>query len=460
MSELPPGWAWTDTATVAKVQGGIQKQPKRRPAVNHYPFLRVANVMRGRLDLREVHEIELFNGELEKFRLRVGDLLVVEGNGSPDQIGRAACWRGDIEDCVHQNHLIRVRPSEAIDSKYLTHYWNASRTTEYLRSVASSTSGLYVLTAAKVRSVSIPLPPLGEQQRIVAAIDEQFSRLDAGAAALERARQNLKRMRAAVLEAAVSGALVEASAQEWERCALGDLLEDIHAGKSFKCEERPAGPDEWGVVKVSAMTWGEFREHENKTVVGGRTIDPRLEIRPGDLLVSRANTVDYVGAVVLVRDCRRQLLLSDKSLRLVPNSRVLPDWLVISLRAGSARRYIESVATGTSDSMRNISQPKLKALEITLPPLDVQDQLVAEVGRMMSLIEHLEKSLVASRRSEQALRASILSSAFSGSLVSQSVSDEPASALLARIEAERVSFNFQKSARTRKPRTPWEGVVV
>jgi type I restriction enzyme, S subunit len=180
MSDLPEGWEWVTAGSVAEVQGGIQKQPKRRPIANRYPFLRVANVPRGRLDLSDIHEVELFNGEIERYRLQSGDLLVVEGNGSPDQIGRAAQWLGEIENCVHQNHLIRVRPTAAIDPRYLSYYWNASQTTNYLRSVASSTSGLYVLTASKVRSVRIPLPPLGEQLRIVAAIEEQFSRLDAG----------------------------------------------------------------------------------------------------------------------------------------------------------------------------------------------------------------------------------------------------------------------------------------
>ncbi len=152
MNDLPAGWLWTDAGTVAEVQGGIQKQPKRRPSLNHYPFLRVANVLRGKLSLGEVHEVELFAGELEKFQLQDGDLLVVEGNGSPEQVGRAARWRGEIKNCVHQNHLIRVRPTPAIDSKYLTYYWNSPQTALYLRSIASSTSGLYVLSAKKIKS--------------------------------------------------------------------------------------------------------------------------------------------------------------------------------------------------------------------------------------------------------------------------------------------------------------------
>ena len=106
LPELPEGWAWATVAQLAEIQGGIQKQPKRAPADNPFPFLRVANVLRGSLDLQEVHKIDLFSGELDKLRLFSGDLLIVEGNGSPSQIGRMAIWKGEIEDCVHQNHII------------------------------------------------------------------------------------------------------------------------------------------------------------------------------------------------------------------------------------------------------------------------------------------------------------------------------------------------------------------
>lgn len=134
---------------VAEVKGGIQKQSKRKPVMNKYPFLRVVNVPRGNLDLAEIHEVELFDGELDHYRLRMGDLLVVEGNGSAEQIGRAAMWRDEIADCVHQNHLIRVRPGAELDPTYLELVWNAPATAEQLRRAASSTSGLHTLSTAK-----------------------------------------------------------------------------------------------------------------------------------------------------------------------------------------------------------------------------------------------------------------------------------------------------------------------
>ncbi len=124
-TSLPPGWTIVSVREIAEVSGGIIKNPKRLPRKNAIPFLRVANVMRDQLDLREVHEIEVFDGELGRLRLQRGDLLVVEGNGSPDQIGRSALWDGSIDPCVHQNHLIRVRPGNKILPEYLNIFWNA-----------------------------------------------------------------------------------------------------------------------------------------------------------------------------------------------------------------------------------------------------------------------------------------------------------------------------------------------
>lgn len=296
MSELPPGWVWTDTGTVTEVQGGIQKQPKRRPTVHRYPFLRVANVMRGRLDLREIHEIELFDGELEKFRLRVGDLLVVEGNGSPDQIGRAARWHGEIEDCVHQNHLIRVRPSAAIDSKYLTYYWNASRTTEYLRSVASSTSGLYVLTAAKVRNVSVPLPPLAEQRRIVATIEEQFSGLDAGVAALGRARQNLERMRAAALQTV----MLSAQGGGAPNAPLGELV-----APGRKISYGVLVPGDHMVEGVPLIRVGDL-SNRHVSSSGLKRIAPAIEARYSSRASANRRTADSGTGIGISADLPRQ----------------------------------------------------------------------------------------------------------------------------------------------------------
>lgn len=167
---------------------------------------------------------------------------------------------------------------------------------------------------------------------------------------------------------------------------LADLLVRIEAGKSFGAAGRPAGDNEWGIVKVSAMTWGEFRPGENKLVSDISRIDPRHEIRSRDVLVSRANTTEYVGAPVLVRNTRPRLLLSDKSLRLVPRAEVDPAYLHAIMSAPQTRKRISALATGTKHSMRNISQHALLGLEV--PPLPS----LAQQRRIVDLLEdHLSR---------------------------------------------------------------------
>lgn len=213
---------------LAEVSGGIQKQPKRRPRENRFPFLRVANVGRGRLDLADVHEIELFEGEIDRFRLRKGDLLVVEGNGSVNQIGRAALWGGQIEDCVHQNHLIRVRPREDLLPEYLALCWNAPRTAQQIQAVASSTSGLYTLSTRKVNSIRIPVVPLSTQRRVVEQLDQQLRSIESARSAAEDASSHARALRRAVLAQAFAGQLVPQDPNDEPASAL---LERIAASR-------------------------------------------------------------------------------------------------------------------------------------------------------------------------------------------------------------------------------------
>lgn len=154
-------------SSVAQIQGGIQKQPQRHPVANMYPFLRVANVTAHGLDIHEVHKIELFPGEIDRYRLKAGDLLVVEGNGSPDQVGRAVLWDGAIPDTVHQNHLIRVRPGADLIPDYLEAVWNSPQTRRTLSDLSSSSSGLHTLSVSKLASLEIPIPSREIQARCV-----------------------------------------------------------------------------------------------------------------------------------------------------------------------------------------------------------------------------------------------------------------------------------------------------
>ncbi|WP_208614769.1 restriction endonuclease subunit S [Streptomyces regalis] len=214
------GWRTVALSEVAAIRGGIQKQAKRRPLLNKFPFLRVANVTPTGLDLTEVHEVELFEGEIDKYRLSKGDLLVVEGNGSPDQIGRAAVWDESIADAVHQNHLIRVRPQGEIDPRYLGLVWNSPKIREHLSRVSSSSSGLHTLSVRKLQQVMIPLAPFADQQRIITTLEERLSQFGLQAQHIAVARRRAASLRRSLLAAAFSGQLIGSASviEQVEEC--------------------------------------------------------------------------------------------------------------------------------------------------------------------------------------------------------------------------------------------------
>lgn len=236
LPQLPHGWCWASVEQTSEVQGGIQKQPKRAPAANSFPFLRVANVHRNRLELDEVHRIELFGNELERLRLQTGDLLVVEGNGSKTEIGRSAIWTGEIEDCVHQNHIIRVR-FLAGSSRYLNSYWNSPSGNGRVMEQAASTSGLYTLSVTKVCSLPVPLAPLVEQEQIVAEVEERLSVISAAEIEISNSLLRAARLRQSILKQAFEGKLVPQDPND-EPASV--LLESLRAKQSIKEENHKA----------------------------------------------------------------------------------------------------------------------------------------------------------------------------------------------------------------------------
>ncbi len=204
--EIPRSWQWAPLRDLAAIRSGIQKQPSRTPKKNRYPYLRVANVLRGRLDLSEIHEFELFDGELDVYRLEPGDLLVVEGNGSPSEIGRAALWRGEIPDCIHQNHIIRVR-CIALEPSFLELFWNSPIGSREVAALAVTTAGLYSLSSGKIAAVTVPVPPLNEQREIAARATALLATASGLSSRLEKTRSYVERTFQAVLAKGFRGEL-------------------------------------------------------------------------------------------------------------------------------------------------------------------------------------------------------------------------------------------------------------
>jgi type I restriction enzyme S subunit len=202
--EVPSSWLWLRLGDVFDVAGGIQKTPQRAPRENAFPYLGVANVYRGRLDLTAVKKFELQAGELEKRRLETGDLLIIEGNGSLTEVGRCALWNGEIKDCVHQNHVIRCRPFDVKISPFVLRFLNSPAGMAIMQRLAITSSGLYSLSVGKIRQIEIPLPPIAEQHRIVAKVDELMAVCDRLETQLTTAQTESRRLLEAVLHQALA----------------------------------------------------------------------------------------------------------------------------------------------------------------------------------------------------------------------------------------------------------------
>ena len=294
---------------------------------------------------------------------------------------------------------------EKLDSSFAQRVLRTSDFLKALGAKATGTSGRKRITPEAFLDLRVPLPPLSEQRAIVAAYDAAL----AEAAAKERAADAVEAGAMADLEAALGfaaplplpdrpvfiasfrdfdrwsheGVLRQiageaTAATDWPMVQLREVIADLENGWSPKCLDRPAEADEWGILKLGSVSFGNYDENQNKALPPHLKPRSILEVRAEQVLISRANITRLVGATALVRETRSRLMLCDKIFRVVwrEPSPVTPEFINEILRINEVRRQIETKLTGTSPTMKNISKPALLSLTFPLPPLDDQRTLI------------------------------------------------------------------------------------
>jgi len=173
LPELPRGWCWVEMDEISDVIGGITKgRNLSGKEITSLPYLRVANVQRGYLNLSEIKEIDLIISEVEKYQLHLGDILLTEG-GDWDKLGRAAIWKEEIHTCVHQNHIFRARiNTTGIIPEWLMYYANSEPGIHYFKEAGKQTTNLASINLSQLKNFPIPLPPCNEQKFILSEIEK------------------------------------------------------------------------------------------------------------------------------------------------------------------------------------------------------------------------------------------------------------------------------------------------
>ena len=474
---LPRGWAWTRVGEIYNIVGGGTPSTDIEEYWNgDIAWVTSADIY-GLKDIRPRKRITKTAIENSATNLVPEDSLIVVTRVG---LGKVALTKKPL--CFSQDSQALIGVSSSIYPDYSLYFLSQSVQVFKYQNRGTTIAGV---TKKQLSELPFALPPLSEQQRIVATIEQQFSRLDAGIAALRRAQAKLKRYRAAVLKAAVEGKLTEAWRDEHPTTEpASKLLERILVERRAKWEAdlkakgkdpakvryvEPAKPDVeslpelpegWCWATIGQLTWSvkdgphyspEYISEGIPFITGGnvrpssvdftnaRYITPELHAKlsrrckpeKGDILYTKGGTTGI--ACVNTYDTEFSVWVHVAVLKL--SGPIEPFYVQHALNSPSCYTQAQLFTHGVGN--QDLGLTRMVRIVLSLPPLAEQEQIVAEIERRLSVIDHLETIIEANLKRAERLRQSILKEAFAGHLVPQDPDDESAAVLLERIRGER-----------------------
>ena len=244
LPEVPVGWVWSTLNQITHLKGGVTKGQRYRgnQVLGEVPYLRVANVQRGFLDLGEVKSIRVPEKTIEELRLMKGDVLFTEG-GDRDKLGRGWVWHNELPNCIHQNHVFRSRLYLSDIAPEFVSWWGNSFGQEFFTQHGKQTTNLASINLTLLSTFPVPLPPLAEQRRIVAEVERRLSVIQQAEATVEANLVRAEGLRQSILTQAFCGKLVPQDPSDEPATVLLERIrlerEASHADAKASRQPRP-----------------------------------------------------------------------------------------------------------------------------------------------------------------------------------------------------------------------------
>ncbi len=396
--------------------------------------VRVADFDRecGRVDISNPTLRSIAQSQKTSCLLRNGDLLLEKSGGGDLQPVGAVVLYDHNEEAVCSNFVARIRVRKNFSPRFLRYL----HTSLYfgrvnLRSI-KQTTGIQNLDSESYFDELICVPPLAEQQAIADLLDRETERLDALLAEKERLLELLAEKRRSLITRAVTRGLnpdvslrdsslswLGEIPEHWRTLRLKFAVSGIDQGWSPQCDNFPAEEGQWGVLKTGCVNGGIFNPSENKRLPDD--IEPLLEIevKTGDVLMSRASgSVDLIGSVALVQGLpSARLLLSDKTYRLRLHSRIIDAEFFVLVMGSAVMRYqIKGVISGAEGLANNIAQSDIREFLLALPSLDEQRAIVAHIEAETKKLDALRAATEHTIKLLKERRAALIAAAVTGQL--------------------------------------------
>jgi type I restriction enzyme S subunit len=371
---------------------------------------------------------QVFSGKrietkMKQYKAYKGDIVVSKINARKGAIG-VVDSEVPIGSTIHFRVLI---PDSSI---VLTKFIHLALRSIFCRNqfeILTGGQGKGEISEERLLSVEVPMPPLPIQQKIVTHWDGVNFKTNTDIAISQEIAKSTPGLLATKLglEALIAPHSKPAFVSSWKESArwgvglaremtrrpnlaksqfpivsLSNVISDLETGWSPKCLKRPAEDNEWGTLKLGAVSFGWFDENQNKAFPLGLKPKEQYEIKSGDLILIRGNVPQYVGACALVGDVRPKLMLCDLMFRVIwkADSQILPKYLDEILKTPHLRWQIENNLTGTSPTMKKTSKPALMALRFPLPPLDIQETIISKIEAKRKEARSLQDDAEASQQ--------------------------------------------------------------